>query len=167
MMSSGTICVFIGMLLEMKTTEPYSPSARANASAKPVSSAGLNIGKITRQNVCQRFAPETGRGFLKFRIQIGEHRLDGADNKRQADERERDKNAELRVGNLDAERREPSANPAVRRVKRRQGDARDGGRQRKRQVHQRVHDSFSKKIVTHEHPRDDEAENGVHDRGQK
>ena len=40
MISSGAISVFIGMLPEMKTTEPYSPSARAKASAKPVSSAG-------------------------------------------------------------------------------------------------------------------------------
>ena len=57
MISSGVICVFIGMLLEMKTTEPYSPSARANASAKPVSSAGSSVGKMMRQNACQRFAP--------------------------------------------------------------------------------------------------------------
>ena len=57
MISSGTIWVFIGMLLEMKTTEPYSPSARANASAKPVSSAGVSVGKMTRQKICQRPAP--------------------------------------------------------------------------------------------------------------
>ncbi len=48
MMSSGAISVFIGMLPEMKTTEPYSPSARAKASAKPVSSAGKSVGRITR-----------------------------------------------------------------------------------------------------------------------
>ena len=40
MISSGVISVIIGMLPAMKITEPYSPSARANASAKPVSSAG-------------------------------------------------------------------------------------------------------------------------------
>ena len=40
MISSGAISVRIGMLPEMKTTEPYSPTARANASAKPVSQAG-------------------------------------------------------------------------------------------------------------------------------
>ena len=40
MMSSGAISVCIGMLPEMKTTDPYSPTARANASAKPVSHAG-------------------------------------------------------------------------------------------------------------------------------
>ena len=45
------------MLPAMKTTEPYSPSARANASVNPVSNAGRNIGSMTRQNVCQRLAP--------------------------------------------------------------------------------------------------------------
>ena len=57
MMSSGTISVLKGMLPEMKTTEPYSPSARAKASAKPVNSAGSISGKTTRQKVCQAFAP--------------------------------------------------------------------------------------------------------------
>src|SRR2546425_7585732 len=40
MMSRGEISVFIGMLPAMKTTEPYSPTARAKARAKPVSQAG-------------------------------------------------------------------------------------------------------------------------------
>ena len=40
MISSGEISVRIGMLPEMNTTDPYSPIARANASAKPVSHAG-------------------------------------------------------------------------------------------------------------------------------
>ena len=59
------------------------------------------------------------------------------------------------------------ADPAVLRIQRRQRDARDGGRQRERQVHQRVHDFFAKKFVAHQHPRDDEAENGVDQRGAK
>ena len=57
MMSSGTISETIGRLPAMKMTEPYSPSARANASAKPVSSAGVTIGRMTRRNVCSRVAP--------------------------------------------------------------------------------------------------------------
>ena len=40
MINSGVISLTIGMLPAMKITEPYSPSARANASAKPVKSAG-------------------------------------------------------------------------------------------------------------------------------
>ena len=39
-MRSGAISVRIGMLPEMNTTDPYSPMARANASATPVSHAG-------------------------------------------------------------------------------------------------------------------------------
>ncbi|MGY3121309.1 hypothetical protein ACVWXQ_005246 [Bradyrhizobium sp. S3.14.4] len=41
----------------MKITEPYSPTARAKASARPVSSAGPSEGRITRMMVCQRLAP--------------------------------------------------------------------------------------------------------------
>nr|GFB98022.1 hypothetical protein [Tanacetum cinerariifolium] len=40
----GRISVFIGMLPAMKITEPYSPTPRANASAKPVSQAGSSAG---------------------------------------------------------------------------------------------------------------------------
>ena len=57
MISSGTTSVCIGMLPEMNTTEPYSPSARANASANPVSSAGISAGAITSMKVCKRLAP--------------------------------------------------------------------------------------------------------------
>ena len=57
MMRSGVISVFIGMLPAMKTTEPYSPRARAKASAKPVIQAGSRAGRTTRRNVCKRLAP--------------------------------------------------------------------------------------------------------------
>ena len=48
---SGAISVFPGMFPEMKTTEPYSPTARANASANPVSAAGSTAGTITLRRV--------------------------------------------------------------------------------------------------------------------
>src|SRR5580698_2747032 len=57
MMSSDVISDFIGTLPAMKITEPYSPSARANASANPVSSAGNTDGNTTRRKVSQRVAP--------------------------------------------------------------------------------------------------------------
>ena len=47
MMISGVISEIIGMLPAMKMTEPYSPMARANAMANPVSRAGAMVGKIT------------------------------------------------------------------------------------------------------------------------
>ena len=53
MMSRGTISETSGRLPAMKMTEPNSPSARAKASAKPVSSAGPMAGKITLTKVCQ------------------------------------------------------------------------------------------------------------------
>src|SRR5450631_2554225 len=57
MMSSGAISDFIGMLPAMKMTDPYSPTARANARAKPVSRAGHNAGRMTRAKVCHSDAP--------------------------------------------------------------------------------------------------------------
>ena len=57
MMMSGVISDTIGRLPAMKITEPYSPTARAKASAKPVSSAGANAGSTTRRMVCSRVAP--------------------------------------------------------------------------------------------------------------
>src|SRR4029079_15355427 len=57
MMMSGVISDTIGMLPAMKITDPYSPMARANASAKPVMSAGSTIGSITRRKIDQRDAP--------------------------------------------------------------------------------------------------------------
>ena len=104
MMSSGVISVFIGMLPEMKTTEPYSPSARAKARAKPVSNAGQISGRMTRAKVVSRPAPERGRGLLDLGIEILEHRLHGADDKRQADEGQRDGDAERRKRGLDVDR---------------------------------------------------------------
>ena len=41
----------------MKITEPYSPTARANANAKPVSKAGIRLGRMTLTTMCQRLAP--------------------------------------------------------------------------------------------------------------
>lgn len=57
MMSSGAISLIMGRLPAMKMIEPYSPTARAKASAKPVSRAGSTAGRITRVTVCQRLAP--------------------------------------------------------------------------------------------------------------
>ena len=53
MMMSGVISEIIGILPAMKMTEPYSPTARARASAKPVSSAGVMLGSATRRKTVQ------------------------------------------------------------------------------------------------------------------
>jgi len=48
MISKGVISEISGRLPAMKMTEPYSPTARAKASAKPVSRAGKMAGKRTK-----------------------------------------------------------------------------------------------------------------------
>jgi hypothetical protein len=51
------IWVSRGMLPPMRTTEPYSPMARANASPVPLTTAGASVGSTTRRNVVQLSAP--------------------------------------------------------------------------------------------------------------
>ena len=84
--SSGAISETIGMLPAMKMTEPYSPTPRAKASAKPVSRAGRIAGRITRENVCQRLAPRRRGRLLDLGVEVLQHRLDRAHDERQADE---------------------------------------------------------------------------------
>ena len=55
--SCGAISLLKGMLPEMKTIEPYSPMARANASAKPVMIEGSSVGAMILRNVRNRPAP--------------------------------------------------------------------------------------------------------------
>ena len=56
-MISGTISVLPGMLPAIKMTEPYSPSVRASASAKPVRNAGATSGSVTRRKIVNGAAP--------------------------------------------------------------------------------------------------------------
>ena len=119
MISSGAISDTIGRLPAMKMTEPYSPTARAKASATPVSHAG-SIGRKDHAPECLRArGAEAGRRFFEFLLEIGEHRLHRAHDERQADEGQREDDAERRVGDLDAQRFEILPDPAVRRVERR------------------------------------------------
>ena len=46
-----------GMPPPISTTEPNSPTARANASPAPPSSAGYSAGRMIRRNVVQPLAP--------------------------------------------------------------------------------------------------------------
>ncbi len=122
----------------MKITEPYSPTPRAKASAKPVSSAGASARQDDAPKRLERVGAERGRGFLEFAAPTpAMHRLHRAHDERQADEDQRDQDAERRVGDFRAERSERRAEPAVRRIERGERDAGDGGRQREGQVDQR------------------------------
>ena len=113
MMMSGVISETIGMLPAMKITEPYSPIARAKASAKPVNSAGRTIGNTTRRKLVPARCAERGRGLLEFARQLFQYRLHRAHDEWQPDEGERDHDAERREGDLDAERRQQRPDPSV------------------------------------------------------
>ena len=56
-MSTGAISVSPRLLLLMKMTDPYSPTARAKARVNPVRVGGTSRGKSTRRNVCHLLAP--------------------------------------------------------------------------------------------------------------
>ena len=55
MMTSGAISLLNGMFPAMKITEPYSPTARAKARAKPEITAGRSAGRTTE--TARRRAP--------------------------------------------------------------------------------------------------------------
>ena len=61
---------------------------------------------MTRANDLPAVGAERRGGFLELRLEVVEHRLHGAHDERQADEDQRDEDAERREGDLDAERRE-------------------------------------------------------------
>ena len=65
---------------------------------------------------------EARGGLFQLDIELLEHRLHRAHHERQADEYQRHRDAEPGVGDLDAERLEVAADPAVRRVDRGQRD---------------------------------------------
>ena len=64
MISSGAISDLNGMLPAMKITEPYSPTPRAKASAKPVASAGSDGRQDHPDEGLQPVRAERQRGFL-------------------------------------------------------------------------------------------------------
>ena len=105
--------------------------------------------------VCQRLAPSVAAASSTSLVELLEHRLHGAHDEGQADEDQRDDDAERRVGDLDAERREQRADPAVRRIERGQRDAGDRGRQREGQVDDGVEQAPAGKAVAHQHPGDE------------
>ena len=85
-MRSGAISETKGRLPAMKITEPYSPTARAKARAKPVSSAGDDRRQDDPRERLQARGAERGRRLLDLEVEVLEHRLDGAHDEGQADE---------------------------------------------------------------------------------
>ena len=162
-MSSGAISVLIGMLPEMNTTEPYSPSARANASAKPVRSGGKTSGEDhVPERLPARGAEHRGRLF-EIGVQSSSTGCTVRTTKGKPDEREHDDtpsgvNATLRPSAASGAPSQP-----VRRVDRGHGDAGHRGRQREGQIDERVDHRLSEEPVAHEHPRQEQPHERVQD----
>ena len=139
-MRSGAISVFIGMLPEMNTTEPYSPSARANARAKPVRSDGQERGQDHAHEGLQARRAQHRRGLLEIGIESSStgctvRTTNGRPTNVSATTTPSGVNATLMPSAASGR-----AEQAVRRVDRRERDARDRGRQRERQIDERVDD---------------------------
>ena len=149
------------MLPEMKTIEPYSPMARANASANPVRTAGNSDGAMMLHKRAQPAGAERRGGFLHFALEILQHRLKRSHDERQADKGQRDHDPEPRVGALDAERHEIIAQAS----RWRQTDWPASGPQprsaRRRENPPSRRSTGGPGIVAHEHPGQQRAEDGV------
>ena len=78
----------------MKTIEPYSPMARANASAKPGEDRRQQRRRDDADERAQAAGTQRGGGFLDFAFQVFEHGLQRAHHERQADEGQRDDHPE-------------------------------------------------------------------------
>ena len=84
--------------------------------------------------VVQARCAKGGGGFLDLALDLLDHRLDGAGDEGQAHEDQRDQDAPLGIGDLEAELGGNRAEGPVRGVKRGQRDARHGGGQREGQI---------------------------------
>jgi hypothetical protein len=123
------------------------------------------LGKITRLKGLPARGAQAGGGFFQFFFGVFQHRLHRAHHKGQANEDQRNHHAVGVEGQLNAQRLEVLANPAVARQQRGQRNARHGSGQRKGQVHQRVHDLFAKKVIAHQHPSHQQAKKHIDQRG--
>ena len=146
------------MLPEIRTIEPNSPTARANASAAPLQDRRHEVGEDHADEDGPAVGAERERRLLHLAVELDQHGLHRADDERQRHEQQRQQHRELRVGDVDAER----AGRAVERQQREPGDDR---RQRERQVDQRVDEALAAEPVAHQDPGDQRAREGVDDGG--
>ncbi len=140
---------------------------RAKASVKPVSERGQHRRQDDPAEDLPRTRAQRLGGVLEVALHLDQRRLHGAHDERQADQDQRDDDSDPGVGHLDAEARELQPEPAVRREHRGERDAGHRGRQRERQVDQRVDQPAARELVAHERPGDDEAEERIDDRGEQ
>lgn len=98
-------------------------------------------------------------------IEIFEDGLHGADDEGEADEHHGDDDAGGVVGGLNVELGEELADPAFGCVDGAERDASDSGGEREGDIDEGVDDALAGEGVAGEHPRDDDAEDGVDDGG--
>ena len=83
----------------MKITEPYSPTRAREGEREAGEQRGRELrAGSTREMVCQRVGAERRGRLLDLVVEVLEHRLHRAHDERQADEDQRDDDAERRVG---------------------------------------------------------------------
>ncbi|MNP41584.1 hypothetical protein D3C76_1352930 [compost metagenome] len=100
----------------------------------------------------QRLGAEAGSGLFDFAGNVRQHRLHRAHHEGQDHEGQCQGDAELGVGDLQAELAGDPADQAGRRVQRGEGDTGDGGRQGEGQIDHRVDDLAPGELVAHQHP---------------
>ena len=94
----------LGRLPEIRTSEPNSPIARANASAVPGEDRRPQVREDDPAEGRQRPGAERRGGLLHLPVELEQHRLHGADDERQGDEQQRHDDAGPREGDVDPDR---------------------------------------------------------------
>ena len=84
-------------------TEPYSPSARANA-GRPGGEAGQQVGEDDAAEDREAAGAQRGSGLLHLPVHLDQQRLHGADDEGKGDEEEGDDNRGPSQSDVDAER---------------------------------------------------------------
>ena len=138
---------------------PNSPSARAQASTAPATSAGRIAGSVTRRNTYHRDAAERPRRVLEAPVELAQRGLDGEHQERHRHERLGDDHAPRRE-------RQPDVEPAVEVLaeqpappeREEQRDAADDRRQHHRQRAQGAHDAAPGEVDPGQQPRQRHAE---------
>src|SRR5512132_1828190 len=104
---------------------------------------------------------EARRGLLRLHVEILQDRLDSANDERQSYEHQGDDDPGRRERHLQAESGERRADPAVLGIEGCECYASDRGRERKGQVDDGVDQPLAGKRVAHQHPGDDQPDEGV------
>ena len=109
----------------------------------------------------QAVGAQAGRRLFELAFALLEDRLQGAHHKGQADEGEGDDDPCRVIGQLDAKRLQPLTNPAIPGKDGAQSNPRDRGWHGKGQIDEGVDEAASRKLIAHQDPGQDQAEQAV------